>query len=80
MAEDNNTYNCIENKNKTINRVYGNSLIKKHKVIKKDYTEDKNFYSLIASHNGYEKKFGYIHTRSFKISKEEDKIFGLDVL
>ena len=28
----------------------------------------------------YEKKFGYIHTRSIMISKKEDKIFGLDEL
>ena len=76
----NDTSSCIFQKNKTINRVYGNSLIKKHKVIKKNYTEDKNFYSLTASHNGYEKKFGYIHTRSIKISKKEDKIFGQDEL
>ena len=37
-------------------------------------------YSIIAAHNGYEKKFGYIHTRSIKILKKEDKIFGLDEL
>ena len=54
--------------------MYGNSLIYKHRVIKKNYTEDKNFYSIIASHNGYEKKFSCIHTRSIKISKKEDKI------
>ena len=47
-------------------------------MIKKNYTENNNFYSIIASHNGYEKKFGYIHTRSIKISKKEDKIFGED--
>ena len=58
--------------------MYGNSLIYKHRVIKKNYTEDKNFYSIIASHNGYEKKFSCIHTRSIKISKKEDKIFGED--
>ena len=55
-------------------------MIHKHKVIKKDYTEDKDFYSIVAAHNGYEKKFGYIHTRSIKISKKEDKIFGNDEL
>ena len=55
-------------------------MIHKHKVIKKDYTEDKDFYSIAAAHNGYEKKFGYIHTRSIKISKKEDKIFGQDEL
>ena len=50
------------------------------KIIKKDYTGNKDFYSITAAHNGYEKKFGYIHTRSIKISKKEDKIFGYDEL
>ncbi len=76
----NDTSSCIFQKNQTINKIYGGSLIQKHKVIKKNYTEDMNFYSIIASHNGYEKKFGYIHTRSIKISKKEDKIFGHDEL
>jgi len=76
----NDTSSCIFQKNKTINKVYGNSLIKKHKIVKKNYTEEKNFYSLIAAHNGYEKQFGYIHTRSIKILKKEDKIFGQDEL
>ena len=76
----NDTSSCIFQKNKSINKVYGNSLIQKHKVINKNYAEDKDFYSLAASHNGYEKKFGYIHTRSIKISKKEDKISGYDEL
>ena len=74
----NDTSSCIFQKNQSINRVYGNSLIHKHRVIKKNYTEDKNFYTIIAAHNGYEKKYGCIHTRSIKISKKEDKIFGED--
>jgi len=76
----NDTSSCVFQKNKFINKVYGNSLIKKHKVIKKNYTEDKEFYFIIASHNGYEKKFGYIHERSIKILKNEDKIYGSDNL
>ena len=60
--------------------MYGNTLVEKLKVIKKNYTEDKNFYFLSASHNGYEKKFGYIHTRSIKISKIRDEIFCHDEL
>ena len=60
--------------------MYGNSLIQKHKVINKNYTENKDFYSISASHNGYEKKFGYIHTRSIKISKNKNIIFGNDEL
>ena len=76
----NDTSSCIFQKNRSINKIYGNSLIHKHKIIKKEYTEDNNFYSVAAAHNGYEKKFGYIHTRSIKISKKEDKIFGQDEL
>jgi uncharacterized heparinase superfamily protein len=76
----NDTSSCSFQKNRFINAVYGNSLIQKHKVIKKNYAETKEFYSIIASHNGYEKKFGYIHTRSIKILKNQDKIFGNDEL
>ena len=76
----NDTSSCIFQKNQSINKVYGSSLIHKHRVIKKNYTEDKDFFSIVAAHNGYEKKFGYIHTRSIKISKSEDKIFGHDEL
>ena len=74
----NDTSSCIFQKNRSINKVYGNSLIHKHRIIKKNYTEDEDFYSIATSHNGYEKKFGCIHTRSIKISKKEDKIFGED--
>ncbi len=76
----NDTSSCIFQKNKLINKVYGNSLIQKHKVISKNYTEDKDSYSITASHNGYEKKFGYIYKRSIKILKNEDKIYGEDEL
>ena len=76
----NDTSSCVFQKNQSINKVYGNSLIHKHKVISKEYREDKDFYSISAAHNGYEKKFGYIHTRSINISKKEDKIFGHDEL
>ena len=76
----NDTSSCIFQKNQYINRIYGNSLVHKHRIIKKNYMEDKNFYSIEATHNGYEKNFGYIHNRSIKISKKEDKIFGHDEL
>ena len=76
----NDTSSCIFQKNKSINKIYGNLLIQKHKIIEKNYKEDKDFYSIAASHNGYEKKFGYIHKRSIQISKKEDKIFGHDEL
>jgi uncharacterized heparinase superfamily protein len=76
----NDTSSCVFQKNKTINKVYGNSLIEKLKIINKNYTENNDFYSISASHNGFEKRFGYIHTRGIQISKKEDKIFGIDEL
>ena len=76
----NDTSSCIFQKNKFIRKVYGNTLSEKHKIITKKYSEDKNFYTLTGSHNGYEKKFGYIHTRSIVIPKNEEKIFGEDKL
>ena len=76
----NDTSSCVFQKNEFINKVYGNSLIEKHKILNKNYIEDKNFYSIVASHNGYENRFGLIHSRSIKILKKEDKIFGEDKL
>ena len=76
----NDTSSCIFQKNKMINKIYGNSLLEKLKIVDKNYIENKDFYSLSASHNGYEKKFGYVHTRSIKILKNKDEIFGHDQL
>ena len=55
-------------------------MVEKHKIINKSYTENSDFYFLSASHNGYERKFGYIHTRSIKIFKRKDEILGCDEL
>jgi len=76
----NNTSSCIFQKNKFINKIYGNSVVHKHKIIDKNYTENKDFYLIAASHNGYETRFGYLHKRSIKILKKEDKIIGHDEL
>ena len=76
----NDTSSCTFYKNDFVNKVYGRSLISKHRIVEKNYTEDKDFYSISASHNGYEKKFGYIHKRSIKISKKSDEIFCHDEL
>jgi len=76
----NDTSSCIFQKNRFVNQIYGDSLVHKLKILKKNYTEDKNFYSISASHNGYERKYGYTHTRSIKISKNNDKIYGNDEL
>ena len=76
----NNTSSCTFQKNSTINKVFGNSLLEKHRIISKNYINDKDFYYIYAAHNGYEKRFGYIHSRSVKVLKREDKILGQDNL
>ena len=76
----NDASSCVFQKNETITKAYGSSVLEGHKIINKNYTEDKDFYSILASHNGYEKRFGYTHSRLIKISKNEDIIFGNDQL
>ena len=76
----NNTSSCIFQKNNTINKIYGNSLIEKHRITDKNYLENNESYSLSAGHNGYEKNLGYTHTRFIKVLKNRDKIFGHDKL
>ena len=74
----NNISSCIFQKNKLIRKVYGNSLIKKHKILSKTLKENKEFSEVSASHNGYEKRNGYVHQRSVKVYN--NKIEGLDEL
>ena len=76
----NDTSSCAFHKKEVVSRVYGNSLLKRHKVINKNYLEEKDFFLIYASHNGYEKEFGYLHNRSVKIFKKHDKIIGTDEL
>jgi len=76
----NDTSSCTFQKKEIISRVYGNSLLKRHKIVNKNYLEEKDFFLIYASHNGYEKEFGYLHNRSVKIFKKHDKIIGTDEL
>jgi uncharacterized heparinase superfamily protein len=76
----NDTSSCSFGANKYINKMYNYSLVNRHKILERNYVEDRNFYLIGASHNGYEKKFGCIHKRSIKILKDEDKILGKDEL
>ena len=64
-------FELISNKQKIIcNSGYGKYLSPKLTALSRS----------TAAHNGYEKKFGYVHKRSVKILKNEDKIFGVDEL
>ena len=65
-------------RNKLINRVFGNSIKNTFKVNDLDFDEDKNQIKFIASHNGYEKRFGCIHKREISIEKQNGKLIGCD--
>ena len=66
--------------NKIIRKIYGNSLIHAHKILEKKMDSDENSYNIFAVHNGYEKKYGYLHGRSIKILNKGSIICGSDEL
>ena len=65
-------------RNKLINRVFGNSIKNTFKINNLNFVEDKNQIKFTASHNGYEKKFGCIHKREISIEKQNGKLIGYD--
>ena len=65
-------------RNKLINRIFGNSIKNTFKINNFDFVEDKNLIKFIASHNGYEKRFACIHKREVSIDKLNGKLIGCD--
>ena len=65
-------------RNKLINRVFGNSIKNTFKINNLNFVEDKNQIKFTASHNVYEKKFGCIHKREISIEKQNGKLIGSD--
>jgi len=65
-------------RNKLINRIFGNSIKNTFKINNLDLVENKDQIKFTASHNGYEKKFGSIHKRELSIDKLNGKLTGCD--
>ena len=65
-------------RNKLLNRIFGNSIKNTFKISNLDFIEDKNEIKFTASHDGYEKKFGCIHSRKLSIDKRDGKLTGCD--
>jgi len=65
-------------RNKLINKVFGNSIKNTFKINSLNFEEDKNQIKFIASHNGYEKNFGCIHKRELSIDKTKGELKGSD--
>ncbi len=67
-------------RNKLINKAFGTSIKNKFRVFDVHYIDDKSSIVATASHNAYEKDFGYIHKRSIKILKDNNDLSGSDLL
>ena len=65
-------------RNKLINRIFGNSIKNTFKINNLNLVENKDQIKFTASHNGYEKKFGSIHKRELSIDKLNGKLTGWD--
>ena len=74
----NNNSSCSFPKNKLINKIYGNVILEKFNILKKEFKENKNNFLITVGHDGYKKKFGYTHFRTFEIY--QNGLFGTDEL
>jgi uncharacterized heparinase superfamily protein len=76
----NDTSSCIFQKNKLIRKYYGNSLIEKHKIFKKEFKNNKEFIQCIVGHDGYQERFKILHERQITLFKNKSHIEGVDNL
>ena len=65
-------------RNKLINKVFGNSIKNSFKVNDLDITDTKEFFGCSASHDGYESNFGCTHKREIYLDKLNNKLKGTD--
>ena len=65
-------------RNKLINKVFGNSIKDNFKTYNLNINNNKNFINCSAEHNGYEKKFGCTHKREIFLDKENNYLKGSD--
>ena len=76
----NDTSSCIFQKNALVRKYFGNSLIEKHNIVKKEFKNDKEFIQCIVAHDGYEKRFKILHERQITLFKLKNHIEGIDSL
>jgi uncharacterized heparinase superfamily protein len=65
-------------KNKLINKVFGNSIKNRFKTYNLDISNNESILGCSVEHNGYEKKFGCIHKREIILDKENNYLKGSD--
>jgi uncharacterized heparinase superfamily protein len=67
-------------RNKIVNKIFGNSIKNSFKISDVDFIEESDRIKLIASHNGYEKDFKCVHKRELSIDKDTSNLTGCDYL
>ena len=65
-------------RNRLINKVFGNSIKNIFKISNLIFSEDKKQIKSSATHNGYEGNYGCIFKREISIDKSTGNIFGFD--
>ena len=65
-------------RNKLVNKIFGNSIKNTFKTYDVNIFKDNNLIGCSASHNGYEKNFGCTHKREIFFDKENNYLKGID--
>jgi len=67
-------------RNRTINKVFGNSIKNTFKIYDLNIKNEDNLISCSATHNGYEKKFSCTHKREISFDKKYSHLKGTDYI
>ena len=65
-------------RNKLINKVFGNSIKNTFKTSEIKINNEKNYIGCSVNHNGYEKRFSCIHKREIHLDPVNNKLIGID--
>ena len=65
-------------RNKLINKTYGNSIKNSFSTSKLEVKKDKKLMGCSISHDGYEKNFNCIHKREIYLDNDKNKLIGVD--
>ena len=76
----NNTSITRFERNKLINKIFGNSIKNSFNIFDLKFFEDEKQIKSTGSHNGYEKNFRCTHKREIAINKFSNDLLGFDKL
>ena len=65
-------------RNKLVNKIFGNSIKNSFKTKEINFVNDKNIVGCSVEHDGYEKNFKCIHKREIYLNKKEQRLYGID--